>query len=107
VVCGVRWDLSVHFSRVSGGGVGLVAAHQSIVNCTAAVADMSGYTLPSMIHVVHAKECAMRRKLWMMSLVLVVTLGTLTACGGDGDDEDEDEDGRGRAPQVALVQHER
>jgi hypothetical protein len=65
--------------------------------------------MSSMIHFVHAKECAMRRKLWMMSLVLVVTFGTLTACGGDGDDEDEDEDedGRGRAPQVALVQHER
>jgi len=61
--------------------------------------------MSSMIHVVDAKECAMRRKLWMMSLVLVVTFGTLTACGGDG--EDEDEDGRGRAPQVALVQHER
>ena len=63
---------------------------------------MSGYTMPSMIHVVHAKECAMRRKLWMMSLVLVLMFGTLTACGGDGDDEDDD--GRGRAPQVALVQ---
>jgi hypothetical protein len=59
-----------------------------------------------MIHVVHAKECVMRRKLWMISLVLVVTFGTLTACGGDGDDEEED-DGRGHAPQVALVQHAR
>ncbi len=47
----------------------------------------------------------MRRKVWMISLVLVVTFGTLTACGGDGDEEEDDEeDGRGRAPQVALVQ---
>jgi hypothetical protein len=61
----------------------------------------------TLIRLGQAKECAMRRKLWMMSLVLVVTLGTLTACGGDGDDEDEDEDGRGRAPQVALMLHER
>jgi predicted small lipoprotein YifL len=47
----------------------------------------------------------MRRKLWIMSLVLVLTCGSLTACGGNGDDEDEDEDedGRRRAPQVALV----
>ncbi len=53
----------------------------------------------------------MRRKLWIISLVLVLTCGSLTACGGNGDDEDEDEDededGRRRAPQVALVQHER
>ncbi len=49
----------------------------------------------------------MRRKVWMISLVLVVTFGTLTACGGDGDEEDDDEDGRGRAPQVALMQHAR
>ncbi len=50
----------------------------------------------------------MRRKLWIISLVLVLTCGSLTACGGNGDDEDEDEDedGRGRLPHVALVQHE-
>ncbi len=47
----------------------------------------------------------MRRKLWIISLVLVLTCGSLIACGGNGDDEDEDEDedGRRRAPQVALV----
>ncbi len=47
----------------------------------------------------------MRRTLWIISLVLVLTCGSLTACGGNGDDEDEDEDedGRRRAPQVALV----
>jgi hypothetical protein len=58
-----------------------------------------------MIRLVHAQEVAMRRKLWIISLVLVLTFGTLTACGGNGDDEDEDEDedGRRRAPQVALV----
>ena len=51
----------------------------------------------------------MRRKLWIISLVLVLACGSLTACGGNGDDEDEDEDedGRRRAPQVALVQHAR
>ncbi len=46
----------------------------------------------------------MRRKLWIISLVIALTLGTLTACGGGGDDDDEDDDGRGRAPQVSLVQ---
>ncbi len=61
--------------------------------------------LPGTHSLVHVKESAMRRKLWIISLVLVVTFGTLTACGGNGDDEDEDEDdeGRRRAPQVALV----
>ncbi len=46
----------------------------------------------------------MRRKLWIISLVVVLTLGTLTGCGGGGDDDDEDDDGRGRLPQLALVQ---
>jgi hypothetical protein len=45
----------------------------------------------------------MRRKFWLISLVVVLTFSTLTACGG-GDDDDDDDDGRGRAPHVALVQ---
>ncbi len=69
--------------------------------------DTHGYTTLIIIHFVHVKEGAMRRKLWMLSLVLVVTFGTLTACGGDGDEEDDDDDGRRRAPQVALMQHAR
>ena len=65
--------------------------------------DMSGYTTHDMIRFVHAKESGMRRTLWIISLVLVLTCGTLTACGDNGDDEDEDDDGRRSAPQVALV----
>ncbi len=49
---------------------------------------------------------SMRRKRWVISLVIVLTLGTFTACGGNGDDDDdEDDDGHGRAPQGALVHH--
>ncbi len=67
--------------------------------------DTSSYTAHTMICLVHAQEASMRRKRWVISLVIVLTLGTFTACGGNGDDDDEDDDGHGRAPQVALLQH--
>ncbi len=43
----------------------------------------------------------MRRKLWIISLVVGVTLDTLPACGGDQGLEEED--GREQTQQVALL----
>ena len=45
----------------------------------------------------------MRRKLAIISLIMVLAWGTLTACGDNEGDEEED-DGRVPAPYVALVQ---
>jgi hypothetical protein len=44
----------------------------------------------------------MRRKLWIISLIVALTLGTLTACG-DGEEDEDDDDGRARSPQVAVI----